>query len=130
MRLERAASMRRILTMLCVYHTYEPSSNAMSAATMSSGAPRRMRSADPVGPEVRSEGLGNGYRTVRVLKVLEKARDGARKREPRAVECVNKARLSAFRAIPNGRSPRLEVGKGAARRDLQPRAHARRPRFE
>src|SRR5207248_1369169 len=103
----------------------------MSAAKMSSGLPRRMRSTDPVGPQIRAERLGDDDRAVRALIVLEKTSDGARERESRSVQCVNEAWFITFgRAKANVRAARLEIATVAARRHLEPRADAGRPRLE
>src|SRR6185503_18052812 len=131
MRLDRSASMRRSATTRRVYQTIDASKSAMSAAKISSGLPRRMRSADPVRPQVGLQRFGDGHGTVRVLVVLQEAGDHPRERETRAVQRMHKARLLALGgAEANVRAPRLKVREVAARRHLEPSARAGRPRFE
>ena len=132
MRLERCASARRSRTTRRVYTTYDESSTTSRTPTISSGAPRRIGSADPVGPYIRPQHFGNGHRAVRLLVVLEDAGDRAREREAGAVERVHEARLLALRGpVADVGAPRLEVGEGAARADTSshaptPGAHASR----
>src|SRR3954470_21047683 len=103
----------------------------MSAAKMISGLPRRMRSPDPVGSYVRHERFGHGDASVRTLMVLEDTYDRARQRETGAIQRVNEARLFALCLTKaNVRAAGLEVGEVAARGDLQPCPHTRRPRLE
>src|SRR5438093_123700 len=131
MRLKRSASRRRSPTTRCVYQTIDPRSNAMSAAKISSGLPRRIASADPIGPQIRAQRLRNAHGAVRTLVVLEEAGDGAREREPRTVEGMHETGLLSLRCPKaDVGAPGLEVGEVAARRNLEPRADARRPRLE
>ncbi len=130
--LDRRASARRSATTRCVYHDVRPEQQqdergdqqlglaAAHAGQLRTSTPRYGRST-------------SGTVTVPsgVLVVLEQAGDRARKRQPRSVERVHEPRLLALRRpIANVRAPRLEVGEVAARRHLEPRADARRPRLE
>ena len=59
-------------------------------------AAAHVRSAQTIDAEIRPQHLGHRHGAVRILMVLENARDGARKREARSVQRVNEARLLPF----------------------------------
>src|SRR5687768_17949581 len=95
------------------------------------GAPRRIGLRQPVRGEIRSERGRRGDGAVRILVVLEETGDRAREREPRAVECVHETWLLTLgAAVPDVGTPGLKIEEVAARRDLEPGAHAGRPRLE
>src|SRR5580765_6630682 len=122
---ERRASARRSTITRCVYQTYDPNNTRNSVATSISDLLRRMGrgSAECVDAEIRAKRGRNGDRSVGVLMMLQQTGDRARKGQPRSVERVHESRLLAFGGtIPDVRSPRLEIGERAARRDLEPRA--------
>src|SRR6476646_7236872 len=103
----------------------------MSAAKISSGLTRRMRSADPVSPQIRPQRLRNDNGAIGILVVLEDAGDRARQRKARSIQCVNKARLVALcRAKANVGATSLEIGEVAARRHFEPRTDTGRPRLQ
>src|SRR5207244_13539629 len=79
------------------------------------------RSAQELSAEVLAERSGDADTAILLLMVLEDRGDDAGEREPRAVESVNEARLSAFgRLVPDVGAASLEVGEVAARGDLEP----------
>src|SRR5512132_2788454 len=108
--------------------TYHESSARTPSVTSVTGASRRIGRALPeaVCAEVRAERRGNRDRSVRLLMMLEDRGDDAREGEAGAVERVHQARLPSLRGpVLDPRTSRLKVGEVAARRDLEPRAHAR-----
>src|SRR5688572_6856286 len=132
MRLDREASRRSSTTTRCEYTMYEPSTSARRRPRRTTGAPRRMsRSGENVYAEIRTKCFGNGDGAIGSLVMLEQRRDGAWKRKPGSVQRVHEARLfAAPTPKPNAAAAGLEIGKGAARRHLEPRANARRPHLE
>src|ERR1043166_965591 len=104
----------------------------MSAATSSSGLPRRMSGlAQDVGTKIRSQYIGHGHGPISILVMLENTRDRPGERDAGAVERVDEARFLAFPGpIANVRATRLIISEVAARRPLEPRTDARRPCLE
>src|SRR6266511_1812502 len=130
-RLVSRASLRRWRATIQAYPT-ESMPNSSAAVRSAAGPARRSAPlANAVSAEIRRQCRRDGHGAVGLLVGLEQRRNGARQRHTGRVQRVDEFGLLARpRAGANVGAAGLIVGVGAGARDLEPLAHAGRPRLE